>query len=64
VDAYNAGTLNAERFFEKLKRLIGEMDEEERRAAREGLTEDELAGCPSHCRAVQSHASGCFLGDP
>jgi type I restriction enzyme, R subunit len=43
VDAYNAGTLDAERFFEELKRLIGEMDEEERRAAREELTEEELA---------------------
>src|SRR5207248_10959102 len=43
VDAYNAGTLDAERFFEELKRLIGEMDEEERRAAREELTEVELA---------------------
>jgi type I restriction enzyme R subunit len=30
-------------FFEALKRLIAEMEEEERRAAREGLTEDELA---------------------
>jgi type I restriction enzyme R subunit len=43
VDAYNAGTLDAERFFEELKKLIGEMDNEERRAAREELTEEELA---------------------
>jgi type I restriction enzyme R subunit len=43
VDAYNLGTLDTEAFFEALKRLIAEMDEEERRAAREGLSEDELA---------------------
>jgi type I restriction enzyme, R subunit len=43
VDAYHAGTLDAERFFEELKKLIGEMDDEERRAAREELTEEELA---------------------
>jgi type I restriction enzyme, R subunit len=43
VDAYNAGTLDADRFFEALKKLVAEMDEEERRAAREELTEDELA---------------------
>ena len=36
-------SLDAERFFEELKKLIGEMDEEERRAAREELTEEELA---------------------
>jgi type I restriction enzyme R subunit len=43
VDADNPGTLDAEAFFEAVKKLIAEMDEEERRAAREGLTEDELA---------------------
>jgi type I restriction enzyme, R subunit len=43
VETYNLGTLDVEAFFEALKRLIAEMDEEERRAAREGLTEDELA---------------------
>ena len=32
-----------EAFFEALKALVAEMEEEERRAAREGLTEDELA---------------------
>ena len=32
-----------EAFFEALKKLIAEMEEEERRAAREGLTEEELA---------------------
>ncbi len=43
VEAYNLGTLDAEAFFEALKKLITQMEEEERRAAREGLTEEELA---------------------
>lgn len=43
VDEYNLGTLDAETFFAALKKLIVEMDDEERRAAREGLSEDELA---------------------
>src|SRR6266436_5582453 len=43
VEAYNLGTLEAEAFFDALKRLIAQMEEEERRAAREGLTEEELA---------------------
>ena len=42
VDTYNLGTLGVEAFFEALKELVAEMEEEERRAAREGLTEDEL----------------------
>ena len=42
VEAYNLGTVDAEAFFEALKRMIAEMEEEERRAAREGLTEEEL----------------------
>lgn len=43
VDEYNLGTLDAETFFTALQKLIAEMDDEERRAAREGLSEDELA---------------------
>lgn len=43
VADYNAGSVDAEQFFEALKTFIGEMDEEEKRAAREGLTEEELA---------------------
>jgi type I restriction enzyme R subunit len=43
VEEYNLGTLGVEAFFEALKALIAEMEEEERRAAREGLSEDELA---------------------
>ncbi|MGB3318803.1 MAG: type I restriction endonuclease subunit R [Sphingopyxis granuli] len=43
VADYNAGSVDAEQFFEALKAFIGEMDEEEQRAAREELTEEELA---------------------
>jgi len=43
VEEYNLGTLGVEAFFEALKALVATMEEEERRAAREGLTEDELA---------------------
>ena len=40
---YNAGAIDVEKFFEALKTFIGEMDEEEQRAAREGLSDEELA---------------------
>ncbi|WP_372622490.1 type I restriction endonuclease subunit R [Falsiroseomonas sp.] len=43
VEAYNLGAVDVEAFFEALKALIAQMEEEERRAAREGLTEEELA---------------------
>jgi type I restriction enzyme R subunit len=43
VDAYNLGTLDAEAFFAALKKLVEEMEDEERRAAREQLSEEELA---------------------
>jgi type I restriction enzyme R subunit len=43
VADYNAGSVDAEQFFAALKAFIGEMGEEEQRAAREGLTEEELA---------------------
>lgn len=43
VADYNAGSVDAEQFFEALKAFIGEMDKEEQRAAREELTEEELA---------------------
>jgi type I restriction enzyme R subunit len=43
VADYNAGSVDAEEFFEALKAFIREMDVEERRAAREQLSEDELA---------------------
>ncbi len=43
VEEYNLGTVQVEAFFEALKALAAEMDDEERRAARENLSEVELA---------------------
>ena len=43
VAQYNSGSIDAEKFFEALKNFVNEMDEEEQRAAREGLTDEELA---------------------
>ncbi len=43
VAAYNAATLDAEAFLAKLRQYCADLDEEERRAAREGLNEAELA---------------------
>lgn len=43
VAAYNAATLDAEAFLGKLKEYCADLDEEERRHAREGLNEAELA---------------------
>lgn len=43
VEAYNSNSIDAETFFEALKAFVAEMDEEEKRAAREGLNEEELA---------------------
>jgi type I restriction enzyme R subunit len=42
VDEYNAGTIDVQKFFEALKTLIAEMGEEVQRAAREGLSQQEL----------------------
>lgn len=43
VAEYNAGTIDAERFFKALQDLVASLDEEQTRGAREGLSEDELA---------------------
>ncbi|MFG1419980.1 type I restriction endonuclease subunit R [Xanthobacter sp. V0B-10] len=43
VAEYNAGSIDTERFFEALKGFVADLDEEEQRAAREGLNEEELA---------------------
>lgn len=40
---YDLGTLDAEAFFAALKKLVAEMDDEAQRAAREHLSDDELA---------------------
>jgi len=43
VAAYNAGSIDAAAYFEWLKDFIAGLDDEDKRAAREGLTEEELA---------------------
>jgi type I restriction enzyme R subunit len=43
VAEYDAGSVDVEQFFGALKTFIGEMDEEEQRAARMGLSEEEKA---------------------
>ncbi|MFC3214193.1 type I restriction endonuclease subunit R [Novosphingobium panipatense] len=43
VAAYNAGSIDADRFFRALKEFVTGLTKEEQRAAREGLTDEELA---------------------
>lgn len=43
IDAYNAGSLNAEEFFKQLVEFAESLNEEERRAVSEQLDEEELA---------------------
>src|SRR4029450_6585782 len=43
VDAYNTASSGVTETFQKLKDFIKALEEEEARAAREGLSEDELA---------------------
>lgn len=43
VEQYNAGAIDPEEFFKALKGFIDGLNEEEQRAAREGLSEEELA---------------------
>lgn len=43
VAAYNAASIDAERFFAELKDFVRSLDEEEERAARAGLNQSELA---------------------
>ncbi len=43
VATYNAGSIDVEVFFKALKDFVGQLDQEETRAAREGLSEEELA---------------------
>ncbi len=43
VADYNAGSIDAEKFFAALKDFVASLDKEEQRATREGLTEEELA---------------------
>ena len=43
IEQYNLGAYSAEQFFEELKQFIGELEQEEQRTLREGLSEEELA---------------------
>ncbi|WP_246695166.1 type I restriction endonuclease subunit R [Methylobacterium sp. P1-11] len=43
VAKYNAGSIDVESFFKDLKAFVRQLDQEESRAAREGLNEEELA---------------------
>jgi type I restriction enzyme R subunit len=43
VAAYNAGAIDPTTYFEWLKQFLAGLDDEEKRAAREGLSQDELA---------------------
>lgn len=43
VDEYNLGAYQAEQFFIELRNFVHELDEEDKRAGREGLSEEELA---------------------
>jgi type I restriction enzyme R subunit len=43
VDEYNAGAINVEVFFNRLKDFAGDLNEEDKRGLSENLTEEELA---------------------
>ncbi|MBT7409705.1 MAG: DUF3387 domain-containing protein [Methylococcales bacterium] len=43
IEQYNLGAYTAEQFFEELKQFISELEDEEKRFVREGITEEELA---------------------
>jgi type I restriction enzyme R subunit len=43
IDTYNTASIGVEELFERLKQFIRDLVDEEARAAREGLTEGELA---------------------
>ena len=43
IDQYNTGSLDIEKLFQELKQFCGDLDEEEQRHLREGLSEEELA---------------------
>ena len=43
VEEYNLGSINIEEYFQQLTKLISDLQEEEKRHIKEGLTEEELA---------------------
>ncbi len=53
VEQYNLGAYQAEQFFKQLRDFIVQLDEEEKRAAREGLSEAELAIVDLLCKGVE-----------
>lgn len=42
IEAYNSGSINVEKYFEELCGIWGVMQEEQKRATKEGMTEEEL----------------------
>ena len=51
IDSYNTASIGVQELFELLKQFIRDLADEEARAAREGLTEDELAmNCWGDCQ--------------
>lgn len=52
VKSYNLGASSAEEFFEQLKMFVDELNEEDKRAAREGLQEPELTIFDLLCQGV------------
>ncbi len=52
IEQYNLGAYTAEQFFEELKKFIRELEDEEKRRVREGLTEEELAIFDLLCQEV------------
>lgn len=53
VEAYNLGKYQAEQFFNELRELVSELNEEDKRASREGLSEEELAVFDLLCQEVE-----------
>ena len=43
IDDYNMGSINIEQYFQRLTKLINDLQEEEKRHIKEGLTEEEIA---------------------
>ena len=52
VNQYNLGAHSAEEFFEQLKEFIEQLNDEDRRAAREGLAEPELTIFDLLCKGI------------
>lgn len=53
VEQYNLGAYQAEQFFLELRNFVNELDEEDKRGAREGLTEEELAIVDLLCKEME-----------